>query len=397
MAIRKFLLLSLVAAGAAHFGVVVSAVAQQPTAPHPSSGPEDISAGLIMSADDFLLAPGETIVSGDPELGIGAGRYPATGFPHPEAVPPGAAYGPQPFLESPLGPGFETDCPGCDPGHYLTAEALYFKRDDDDFFTRSDSFALGEMDYEWAGRLTLGRRFDCVNGYEAIYAGPLEWEQDNSFVDAGGGIFTLINPVAPLGAADLSTFNNAVAQRQNFRADLNSLEFNRTYFGWDVVKASIGIRTMLYNEEYNYTSVNNLGQSGRLLQSSDNFLIGPQLGLELYYPLANRVFIASKLKAALLLNFFDSDTRLANNGVFVAGGSDDDHEFAGFGEIGTRLGFRLTDSITASAGYELWYLSGVATSYDDVPVNFGVNQGSSVSADEDVLFHGATAGVEIAF
>lgn len=405
MAIRKLFFLSLVAAGAAHLSVASSAVAQQPTAPHPAGSPEDISAGLIMSADDFMLGPGETIVSGDPELGIRSGLRSAAAFPHHDAGPPDAIYGDQPLLAPPPGYGAAIDCPGCEPGYYLTAEALYFKRSGDEFFTRSDQFALGEMDYEWGGRLTLGRRFDCVNGYEAIYAGPLRWEQDNSFVSAGGGINTFID-VAPLDPdLYLSAFIDAESQRQNFQADLDSLEFNRTYFGWDVVKALIGIRTMLYDEEYNYTSRRNLGggdfESGRLRQKSENFLIGPQLGLELYYPLANRVFIGSKIKGALLANFFDSETRLTNDkgpgGVFVAGGSDDGIEVAGFGEIGTRLGFRVTDSITASVGYELWYLAGATTAYAQVPENFSLNQGSRVSVDEDVLFHGATAGVEIAF
>lgn len=370
MAIRKFIFLSLVAAGAAQLGVVSSAVAQQAgrlqPAPTPeevlAGSPEQISSGLIMSADDFQLGPGETVVSGDPGFGIRSGTNPATGYPYHDAARPGELYGSEPVLAPPPGYGLNTDCPGCESIHYVAAEALYFRHDGDGSLRRSTLFNVGEdeLDYEWAGRLTIGRRFDCVNGYEAIYAGPLKWED--------------------------------TAPGERFQADLNSLEFNRTYFGWDVVKALIGIRTMLYDEELiNGDFIPAVDDF--LTQHTDNFLIGPQIGLELYYPLANRVSIHSKLKGGLLLNFYDSDTRLffadPDDNISV---DDDDTEITGFGEIGTMLTYQLTDSITAAAGYELWYLSGVATAYDRA-----VNLGSSPSADEDVLIHGATAGIEIAF
>lgn len=393
MAIRKRFFLSLAAASAAHLSLVSAAVAQQPTR---ATSPEEIAAGvpaefaggLITSANDFQLAPGEMIVSGDPGLGIESNSAHGLAFDgvvypegiHPESIHPGAMH-PEAIAPEmmhghpPLPYGYEhgSDCPSCDSHHYVFAEALYFRHDGDGSLRRSNIFNVGEdeLDYEWAGRLTIGRRFDCVNGYEASYAGPLEWED--------------------------------TAPSERWEAKLNSLEFNRNYFGWDVVKAFIGIRTLLYDEELIDNDFDFFPAADDFAsQHTDNFLIGPQIGIELYYPLADRVFLSSKVKGAVLANFYESDTRVffsvdpgdpvplsAADNISV---SDDDIELAGFAEIGTGLRYQATECITATVGYELWYLGGVATAYDRA-----INFGSGLEADEDVIVHGATAGVEFSF
>lgn len=358
MAIRRSLFLSFAAAAVAVGGAASSAVAQQEHPPLPAPPQQGVVDGLILSADDFVLGPGETLLDGGPGVAVGPGPHPELLEGHQPMFPPGS--------EMAVG----MPCPSCEPGHYAIAEAIYVKHDEnrallgDDLFLRSEEF-----DYEWAGRLTVGRRFDCVNGYEFVYTGPLEWEME--------------------GAASFLTAGDPTVYAQRFEANMNSLEFNRTYFGWDVVKATHGIRTVLYEESagFNRSTAPANPADFTLAESVDNFLVGPQIGLEMYYPLSNRFFVGGKLKGALFANFVESDTLL--DGVKE---SSDDIDIAGMFEFGTNLGFHITDSITATVGYDVWYLMGVATSHKRIPDTPAFRE---VNANDEVLMHGATAGIQV--
>ncbi|WP_164102515.1 hypothetical protein [Candidatus Laterigemmans baculatus] len=369
MAIRRSLFLSLAAAAITVGGGASSAVAQQ----GPTATPHEVTDGLILSADDFALAPGETLVDGGPGVTLA---------PEAHAGPAHAGHG-HPHGHAPLfPPGSEMamgmPCPTCEPGHYATVEAIYVKHDEsrgllgDDLFLRSNDF-----DYEWAGRLTLGRRFDCVNGYEFVYTGPLEWEMD--------------------GTANFTTVDGDVALAQRFEARMNSLEFNRTYFGWDVVKATHGIRAVFYEENAALNRVTNPADAindYQAAESVDNFLIGPQAGLELYYPLSNRFFVGGKLQGAVFANFVESDTFVDSNAFDNVRDSRDDVDISGMFELGTNLGVHITESVSATIGYDMWYLIGVGTSHHRIPDTLTFRD---VRANDEVFMHGATAGIQVQY
>lgn len=372
MAIRRSLFLSFAAAAVAVGGAASSAVAQQGHSPLSPPPHQEVTDGLILSADDIVLGPGETLLDGGPGVAVAPAAPPG----HPGHLP-----GHQPMFPPGSEMAIGMPCPTCEPGHYVSAEALYFTHSEERGFINDDALVFtDEFDQEWAGRLTLGRRFDCVNGYEIVYTGPLEWEMGlDATYDIGGGAG---------GGGTTTTIS------QDFEARLNSVELNRTYFGWDVVKATHGIRVMLYEEASSFSRTTApappaFRDDGILAESIDNILIGPQAGLELYYPLSNRFFVGGKLKGGVYANFFESDMRV--DGDFA---SDDDVDIAGMFELGTNVGFRVTDAITATAGYELWYLAGIAGSYDVIPDRFVFRE---PSANDEVFMHGFTAGVHVAF
>jgi hypothetical protein len=381
MAIRNFFVYSLLAAGAACGGFATSAKAQSGI----NQKPAPLGSGGLVLQDNIPLAPGETIIAGPPELMQQSKSLPAPVSAHQGGVPVGGAC--------------LNDCfAGCEPGYFLNTEALFMQRRGDSGFTRSTSRFIDELDYEWGGRFTLGRRFDCVNGYEFTYTGLLEWE--NPVVSAPGtgphdSLF--ISDIAP-NDVNLAGLNNAFLHAQRFRASYDSIEFNRTYNGWDVARTYLGFRTILYDESYElgaFDAGNDL--VGGYRQSVENVLIGPQVGLDLYYPVSNRFYAGAKFKGGVFLNIADSTTQLFGGLPAIAGNAADEEEIAGVLEVSSQLGYHLARNAKATIGYDVWYMAGVATSYDQVPFTVGRNTGRTINVDGDVLIHGLTAGIEISF
>lgn len=431
MAIRKFLILSLVAAGTA--SVFSSALVAQTPAPVPAPLASGAAPGMMLDSTGIELGPGETIISGPPGLqayGSSLGQSGAMGMG-------GATF-------QTLDPAAAMACANecylpCDPGYYSIAEALYMKRASS-AFTRSFDFGLSDFDWELGTRITLGRRFDCVDGYEFVYAGLPSWEEAAS--RSGAGLFgSQFVPGAGLDPESLLAFNTyapgGVATNpllrsqvdfasQQLRAEFHSFEFNRTYTGWDVIRCMIGLRTIIYNEDYRYNSRSTSNtiavaddlatplvdesqpagplqaNGGALRQSIDNFLIGPQVGLEMYYPLSKRVFLNSRLKGGLYLDIMDSSTRLFTStgvqpSIAVAGGDAEEQDLAGMIETSSQIGVHITPALSVFAGYDMMYLVGVATVEDQLSRSFGRLQGSSITADDNVLIHGITVGGRFEF
>ena len=383
----RLLLLS----GAAWFSMAPSADAQDPLA-------GDMIDGSVM------LAPGEVLMDpyGDPSIGMS---------------PPGElGYGPQHHghhggghhraghRHAPLtgglvqGPVSADLCfGGCQPGYYVRAEALYMRRTGHEGLTLSQDFALDEFDFEIGPRLTLGRLFDCVNGYEVVYTGLFD-EWDQLAVSNTGGT-SLLTWAGPGGTpASLAALTGAEPQQQAYRVDYHSYEFNRTYRGWDVVNLLIGGRVIDYSEDYIFTSSE--GAAGGVLgTATENLLIGGQVGLDLAYPLAQRVWSTVKGRAGLFANFAESQTILADSALtdFAINNEADDEDISGLLEFGVGVRYRLAQRAWLTGGYEAIYLHDVATAPDQLFLSVGPGLGISTRIDDEVFIHGLTLGAEVFF
>jgi len=338
---------------------------------------------MITSLEGFELAPGETIVDGPPELQ----RLGET-----QALP-----------ASDYAQGMAAACsPGCyvpcEPGYYSVADVLYMQRGGGGGFTRAFGYSFDDYEWEIAPRIKWGRRFDCVDGYEFVFAGLLEWE-DTIFGTTQDSVF--LAPALPANIFDaVQRFNNADTQFQSRRASYDSFEFNRTYTGWDVARLMVGMRGIMYDEDYAYGATDTAtGDSVLLQQNVDNLLVGPQLGLQLFYPLGLRVYTDTTFKGAVFLNFADSDTRLnvAAPNAIVLNASADEAELAGMIEIGSKIGINLTDSLSATVGYDFWYLSGLAEAGTQVPRNLTPATGFGIAVDDDIFIHGVNAGLQFVY
>jgi hypothetical protein len=297
------------------------------------------------------------------------------------------------------GSGYGGDACGipCNPYLYASLDALYIKNGNVDNYTRSTNFALNDFDYEFGVRGTIGLVPDCRNGMEVSFTGPLEWDTQRSVVSPGGGLNSLLTPTAPIVAGNLSTFNNSTFQSQRYEAEYFSFEASRTLIGWEICKFLYGLRYVNYDEDYFYRTAIANGDQGLLRSSTENQMIGFQVGIDMTYPMSCKVWSDFRGRAGAYANFAENTFELNNAGAAVIRNLDDDVELAGLFEIGTGLRYYLTDDFHVRAGTELTYIAGVATAIDQFNFRMRQDTGRRVNIEDDVLLFGLSVGAELKF
>ena len=299
-----------------------------------------------------------------------------------------------------LGSGGNVCGPTCNPYLYASLEALYFTNRQVGNYSQSPNFFLDDFDYEFGVRGTVGIVPDCRNGMEFSFVGPFTWNTAAQLNSSTGGIGTFLVPRGTLVAGDLSNFSNAVSQRQEYEAQYYSLEANRTLIGWEICKFLYGMRYVNYEEDFLYRSAT-VGAApanqGQLFSSTQNRLIGAQVGLEMTYPITCKLWSDFRGRAGAYGNFAENQFRLSNGGTLVARNFDDDVELAGLFEFGGGVRYYLTDDFHVRAGAEMWYLTGVATAIDQFSSRVRQDTGRRIDIDDDVLMMGINVGAELKF
>ena len=290
--------------------------------------------------------------------------------------------------------GFGGGCGTCNPYQYVSVDYLYIERDGEERFSLSPNFGLGGFDFESGVRVTAGSVPDCVHGMEVSFTGPIDWDISSSLSDPTGNIQTFLVPGNPIPAANLSAFNNSTFQSQTYTADYWSIEASKTLVGWDIAKLLFGTRYVDYDEEYAYFAQNGT-DTGLLRSDVNNQLFGAQVGLDLLYPIACHAYTDFRGRAGAYLNFVEDDVSLSNAGANVFANGDDDTEIAGLFEVGTGIRYQLGEALSVRVGTELWYLAGVATAPDQINQVVTPDTGTSVRADDDVLFYGFNLSAQL--
>ena len=312
-----------------------------------------------------------------------------------------------------LGSGGNACGPTCNPYIYAGLDALYFTNRNVDNFTLSPDFFMNDFDYSFGVRGTVGMVPNCRNGMEVSFVSPMQWNTSALLNRAGGGIDTFLRPGGTLTRDSLSGFGQpgvpavppglpipaflSVAQQQDFSAEYYSLEASRTLIGWEVMKFLYGARYVNYDEDLLYQSQNTLGNRGVLASSTQNRMIGGQVGLDMTYPLSCKLWSDFRGRAGAYANFAENQFGLSNASTVVARNFDDDVQLAGVFEIGGGARYYLTDDFHLRAGAELWYLAGVASAQSQFDSNIRQDTGRSLRSDDDVLMFGITLGGEWKF
>ena len=293
------------------------------------------------------------------------------------------------------GYGYDACSVGCDISWYIDAEALWLRREGDERFSLSRNTIMPDFDYELGGRFTVGRLLDCVNAWEGVYVGPFDWERGGTVTGAG----TLQSNFFPGGgftAADIDTFNNANSHTQRWDAELQSFELNRRWWSWDVLSTMIGIRYVDYQEDYTFSSTSAAG-NGLYTERLDNNLIGAQVGGDLMFPVNLRTTVGFRGKGGVYANFAERGTLLTNDGTLLLNTGDDSVDIAGVIEAGIFGHYQLVPSIRLTAGYEFWYMPGIATLPEQSPGFLTQSSGTSVQQEDDLFLHGGSVGVEVLY
>ena len=294
--------------------------------------------------------------------------------------------------ESPGSHGFWDHGPGqccgdCPPGWRVRADGLVLNLETDDGVTFSTAFVLNDVGYEEGGRVSLIRHWDCLDAWELAFVGPYEWKE---FGEVNGvGLFS--NLVAM--GVDISEFNDATLHRQALRSRLNSFEVNRRWFGWDVISTLVGVRYLNVDDDLVFNSTG-AGGAGLLAIETNNHMAGPQIGMELMFPLGN-FMTTSTIKGAAMLNGHDANILLVNAGVTEIAAGKDDLDFASVVELGYLVSYAITPQVKLRGGYEFWWLYNHAIASAQITGPLTPNTGRGIRNKENVYYHGATAGVEV--
>jgi hypothetical protein len=231
------------------------------------------------------------------------------------------------------------------------------------------------------------RHLDCLDAWELAYLGPQEW---NEFGQVNGvGLTSRLNSAT----VNLSEFNNATFHSQSYRTQLNSAELNRRWYGWDVISTLAGIRYLSVEEDYLFNSIG-AGGTGSLSIETNNQLAGPQIGMELMYPLGDWMTTTS-IKGALMASDTEASINLVNAGAVEIANTDDNLAVASLIELGYYFSYQVTPQVKFRGGYEFWWLWGFANIPGQLTNPITAAAGSKVDDNSDVYYHGVSAGIEV--
>ena len=284
---------------------------------------------------------------------------------------------------------------GCNRDFYLSYEALWITREGDENFTMSQNRLLPQFGNDLSGRYTIGQMLDCVDGIEAVFTGPLRWSRQDSVT--GAGLDSFFTAGAPYTAASIDAFNNATTHSQLYKVKFNNYELNRRWWADNVMSTLIGIRAIDYREGFSFDSTGTGGSKGVFRQNVDNLLLGFQIGNDMFFPATNRLEVGLRTRLGIFGNFNKSNTFMSNRGTTRVNSRDKDIDFAGMIETGLLARYRIFPNVVAMGGYEAWFMPGVATAANQRNNIVTPSLGSDVRAGDTVVFHGATAGLEISF
>lgn len=158
------------------------------------------------------------------------------------------------------------------------------------------------------------------------------------------------------------------------------------------MKTSVGFRYVNVNENFLFRSTNSNGV-GEFTSDLDNHVAGLQFGMELRYTRGPRLSFGLKGKAGIYGNFNDSITRLTNGGTLMFDNDDKELQVSFVGELGLDAQYRINDRITLRAGYELLYITGVATVGGQPHLQLDSMTGSVIDDDTDILVHDGSVGL----
>jgi hypothetical protein len=277
-------------------------------------------------------------------------------------------------------------CGDCPPGWRVRAEGLLLRYGRGDGLTLSNAGTAGRLDFESGGRISITRQLDCLDAWEFVGVGPFEWNGTGTAV--GVGLASRLSSTT----VNLSEFNNSTLHRENYRTQFNGAELNRRWNGWDVISTLAGVRYINIEENYLFDTIGPVG-TGSLAIHTDNHMVGPQIGMELMYPVG-RWMSTMSVKGGLMVNGTRGNLRLVNAGAVQIANSDRDLEVAALFELGYFASYQVTPRLRIRGGYEFWWLYGFA----DVPGQLAnpvtTQTGAHLSGNSEVYYHGASAGVE---
>lgn len=294
-----------------------------------------------------------------------------------------------------VGGGCENGCFGLMPcaRNYFISDVLYWTRNGGDV-VGTDFGGVYDYDWNFGTQVTMGTRTDALYGHELVYFGLFDLKAGYTAASPTGAIDALFTPSGGLGYGQTYAFFDGEEVSQTASSRLHSVQLNRTRLGWDVVQSHLGLRYIWFEDNYQLQSLNTFGESGQLSLNARNQLLGPEVGVKLFYDVGRRVSFSSQWKLGGYLNAYRSSTYLQNDGVEQVSNSDSGTGFAASLDLGANVHVHLTQRMRLRGGYGILWLWDIASVSGNFPYTLTPDSGTITNDSESAIFHGANVGFE---
>ncbi|MEZ6117284.1 MAG: Lpg1974 family pore-forming outer membrane protein [Pirellulaceae bacterium] len=295
---------------------------------------------------------------------------------------------------------------GCCTPRWFDFEAswLYWNREFDDNLAFSSEGILGpealsasDLDISNTSgfRITGAYLIGPATNIEATYFGGFNWNSSAS-ANSGDNLYSVFsdfgtNPFNGFPETD-AAYHHSVA----FSSELDNGELNvrhRWVSANCLVHSSflVGVRYFRLADDLIYRTRTNLSQLNYHVKT-DNDLVGVQLGGDMALCVTPRFKIAGDAKAGLY-GAHSKQKTWAPSVAFSELESASDAAFVA--DAGLNGIFRVSPKMAIRAGYQVLFVSGVATAIENFNTNSPLTARTAfVNNNDDVVFHGANVGIE---
>lgn len=273
-------------------------------------------------------------------------------------------------------------------------------------------------------RITLGLYLGDLWRLEGSYVGNYSWSDtaEAHWVNDGSG--NLLSPfsgfgdvfrrpgLATLSSADylpvsgqdfnetarISYTSSMMMSEINLRRRLENIATSRVAAESSVL---IGFRQMKVSETFSYftsSSVPVVNTQNSVNVQTDNDLYGPQIGGMAQFLVSSRSWVDFEAKGAMLFGRADNvfSAQIPVSAGPPSGPFADSQDITAFlGDLSLQYNFQVTRSITFKAGYNAFFLSGVALASKnfDSSVDQLLNGPGSLDHSGRIVYHGPSMGV----
>jgi len=314
------------------------------------------------------------------------------------------------------------DAAGCPDGWYARGEAFLLQRDraprtaisaDVDFtgaatvLLTTDNLHFG---YEPGTRLTLGRQFGC-NRIELSYFGLHDFSASAQVTSADAPSGTLQSAWAGFASpATIDPFDGADLHRITYGSRLHSAEINLRHQAEPASCLAstwlVGVRYLKVSEDFAFfSSVNDwMGNGpayGTYAVTTNNDLLGGQLGTELVWSCTPRLSLGATAKGALLgsaakkVAVFETVMPPPAAPYFRTEAGASGHTLASIVETGLFTEVQLTPRISARAGYDVILVSGLALAPQQLNFSDDPGAAGAIHLNGKSVYHGPSFGLNV--
>jgi hypothetical protein len=156
-----------------------------------------------------------------------------------------------------------------------------------------------------------------------------------------------------------------------------------------------GFRYINLDEQFSLLSQDLAGDVGAYATRTNNHLIGLQIGGDMAQPVTENLWFRGRTKIGGFANFSDHDSAFVNTqGPFITA-NNDDINFSFLAEFGVGANLQLTPGMALRAGYEFWYIYGLALAPEQIDFRVGPQMGAFHDDNGSMILHGPTAGLTL--